>query len=193
MYCLWLPPVSGCTVSVEILVGCVLKAGGTPVQYRAVTDNQGRYTIRDIPISHALDGQGCFTTYIVKAEKQGYLTQTKPTEMTYGFPVTVDFELLREGTGVAVGAGGAATGSSVRHLPEKALLALNLSEAQLVSVDVFTLEGRRVEDLSFSRFMTAGSHTVNLGRGSGARGMMLVRVKSDCLDRSFKVNLSASR
>lgn len=69
-------------------------------------------------------------------------------------------------------------------------ISLNLPEGEFIRVTAYTLDGRRIPQMTFQKRFGAGLHLVPLDL-SGVRGMCLLTVSGARFSRTFKLNLAA--
>jgi hypothetical protein len=182
--CLWNPPVPGCTVTVFIermmcayMVEALTKTAAGPIQWQAVTDAQGRFTISGVSVEYLDPGPCRGIAYVIQVQKQGFQSGTQGFVPLYDQSVTVDAQIQRLTT--AVGPQRAVNkGRALVLSKDGRVLELNLVRAQNVSVTAFDLTGRQVSEASFSRPLPAGHSELTLGRAA-ARGVCLVRVAGE--------------
>jgi hypothetical protein len=189
MMCLWTPPVPGCTVDVQISMSiCVMASrqkARADTTLPAVTDSLGRYRIEGIPIHELYPCQGY--SYSIVVSKAGFATAHQNFEPAHLMTVTVNAELerlLATRQSVPQPRGGVLETVKVSGSD----LVVTLAQAQSVGVELMLMDGRRVDEGSYSRFLTAGTHQLDIGNGV-APGVYLVRVSADGAAQVRKVRV----
>ncbi len=194
--CLWNPPVAGCTVEVQIAMYICMYAGldksaapivPAPQTLRAVTDSLGRYRIDSVPIYESYPCQGY--SYSVKATKAGYADAYQPFVPELLMTVTANVEIERLLSAAAPLARTSPVSSAAVRV-EGASVVVDLPRAQSVSVELLQPNGRRVDQGSYSRFLTAGTSRLDIGSGN-APGVYLVRVTVDGVAHVLTVRMGS--
>jgi hypothetical protein len=183
--CLWTPPLEGCTVSVTISYPLLLMrqapGPGPEPMYTAITDADGRYTIRDIPISGYE-----YAAYIADASKQGYRPSLETFEPQVNGTSIVDFVLTPFATPVTTPAAAAPARNAVRVGPTGRSVIVDLVRPTSLTIETFSLDGRTQGEGVRKHTLTAGSHEIALGQVSGAaRNTRLIRVSGEDFTRSM--------
>jgi hypothetical protein len=72
-------------------------------------------------------------------------------------------------------------------------LSLVLPKSQQVIVSAYVLNGREISQLSTKKFLTAGTHSINLKNASLSNGIIVFRVDGQGFSESKRINLSEGR
>jgi hypothetical protein len=190
MMCLWNPPVPGCTVEVWMsMLVCAMdaqwKAAAPDTVLRAVTDSLGRYRIEGVPIYESYSCYGY--SYRIHVSKAGFAAAYQSFEPAHLMTVTVNAEIervLATRQSVPQPRGGVLETVKVSG----SNLVVTLAQAQSVGVELMLMDGRRVDEGSYSRFLTAGTHQLDIGTGI-TPGVYLVRVSADGAAKVRKVRV----
>jgi hypothetical protein len=185
--CLWNPPVADAVVQVRLLMyvcayDVLDKAQALDTGLVAVTDSLGRFFIDSIPIYEPQPCQGY--SYSVLVSKAGYANAYQSFEPQLGLTTTVNVEIERL-LGVDM-AGGRGPGVEERVRVSGSSLVMSLSSEQLVSVELMRLDGKRIDTGSFSRFLSAGTHRLELPSAMAA-GVYLARVSANGVSQVCRI------
>jgi len=72
-------------------------------------------------------------------------------------------------------------------------LSLIIPKSQNVSVSAYVLNGQKISQLSTKKFLTAGTHLINLKNASLANGIIIFKVEGEGFSASKRINLMESR
>jgi hypothetical protein len=170
----------------------------------ALTGKEGTYRIERVAIPSF---RGDSIQLPVTVQKAGFISQTKPAVLHPDSVDTLDFELVMEvEVNFVLLADGAVwvrmpAPSSQRHQqvasfePQSATVLLRLTAPQRVVCDAYTLDGRLIEGLGFSRQLGAGEHAIAIGGfyARQARGVAVLHVRGDNLNEMLLAGMRAMK
>lgn len=94
-------------------------------------------------------------------------------------------------TAISPDARQAGTAQRLIYSPRQGRLVLRLDRSRRVSLSAHMLNGREIGELSFERFLKAGTHTFCIGRHQLGNGVMLVRIKGTDFQETKRIGLVA--
>jgi hypothetical protein len=72
-------------------------------------------------------------------------------------------------------------------------LSIYIPKAQTVSVSAYVVNGQQISQLSRKKFMSAGTHTINLAKSSITNGVIVFRIDGSNFSCVKKINLTTER
>jgi hypothetical protein len=72
-------------------------------------------------------------------------------------------------------------------------LYLNVDRPQLISVEAYTLSGRKIQEVSRIRFFAIGEHSLSLNDRIPAAGIIIFNAKGQGLNETLRVNIAGCR
>lgn len=190
LYCLWSPPVPGCTVEVafsRLLCLGPMKALETmaPVPtLRAVTDDQGRFSIDSVPIYQKLACDA--VQYYLNVTKAGFDRGWVGFEPQVRMTVTANVELARA---LAVSRGqSAATHGALGVRLVRGALEIAATPGGATRVDIATLRGQTVRSSTFE----GGGQARKVSLEGLGEGWYVARVRAGAGTRTVRFQITHS-
>lgn len=186
-----LTPVAGCTLSVALPPWAALVDVLPTTRLTAISDEQGRFTLTDVPVKMLLDGGSVVYAFKDTYGSRKYLGERllqQEMDITlylapldiYPVPVLEADSLLKARLDAVSAAQPAATPlarSSATLEIQNGMLMFTNPASQRVTIGLYNLNGRLVQQLRAGGVLGAGAHRIELPRS--AAGMLLVRVHGE--------------